>query len=300
MSDTTVNDPAAIEREIRQTQEDMSRTVEKIGSQLNFKNVFNALLDKADENNVDARMLLDGARRNPVALGLIAAGAIWLVSDNDSKLPTRSDNSLADTASKTKPRRYGAHDYTAHMSSVEQRADEDAAAYQRRRDIARSNYFMIERGPDEDDTSFRSRLDAMTDGYRKTTHAWADSARNAGESTKQASQALAGQAQKLSGQAQRLYSGNPLLGGLVAAIVGAVAGSALPVTDMEESRLGDLGRQAKDALAAGTSKLGSQLHEQKDTLVEQADAALQPQRNDSAQDDPSRMSAQGQPFIAAQ
>src|SRR5687768_17249394 len=87
-SDTIQQDPEAIERDIRRTQEDMSRTVDKIGDQLTARNLFNALLDKADENNVDARMLLDGARRNPMALGLIAAGAIWLVSDKDSKFPT--------------------------------------------------------------------------------------------------------------------------------------------------------------------------------------------------------------------
>src|SRR4028119_1827871 len=93
MTDTTTTtdtqpDPAAIEQDIRRTQEDMSRTVDKIGNQLTARNIFNALLDKADENEVDARMLIDGARRNPVALGLIAAGAIWLVSDKDSKFPS--------------------------------------------------------------------------------------------------------------------------------------------------------------------------------------------------------------------
>jgi hypothetical protein len=64
----TNQDPAAIEQDIRRTQQDMSRTVNKISDQLTFRNIFNALLDKADENEVDARMLVDGARRNPIAL----------------------------------------------------------------------------------------------------------------------------------------------------------------------------------------------------------------------------------------
>ena len=89
MTDTTdTRDPATIERDIRRTQDDMSRTVEKIGDQLTPRNILNALLDKADQNDVDARMLLDGARRNPIALGLLAAGAIWLVSDKDAKIPS--------------------------------------------------------------------------------------------------------------------------------------------------------------------------------------------------------------------
>src|SRR5215217_6281845 len=87
-SNNSTQNPDAIERDIRRTQEDMSRTVDKIGDQLTLKNVFNSLLDKADENGVDSHYLVDGARRNPIALGLIAAGAIWLVSDKNSKFPS--------------------------------------------------------------------------------------------------------------------------------------------------------------------------------------------------------------------
>ena len=77
-TDPSTQDPAAIEQDIRRTQEDMSRTVDKIGNQLTMRNLFDALLDKADENDVDARYLLDGARRNPIALGLIAAALTFI------------------------------------------------------------------------------------------------------------------------------------------------------------------------------------------------------------------------------
>ena len=122
MTDPTTEDPAAIEQDIRRTQEDMSRTVDRIGDQLNFRNLFNALLDKADENDVDARMLVDGARRNPIALGLIAAGAIWLVSDKDSKFPTlKSDGSRKPWKSHDKDLDIHHRDYVSHMASVEMR-----------------------------------------------------------------------------------------------------------------------------------------------------------------------------------
>ena len=97
MTSNIAEDPSAIEREIRRTQENISSTVEKIGDQLSIKNLFNAMLDKAEDKNIDTNMLIDGASRNPVALGLIAAGAIWLVSDKDSKLPSLSSRNL-DTA----------------------------------------------------------------------------------------------------------------------------------------------------------------------------------------------------------
>src|SRR5215212_9531044 len=170
-SDNSTQSPDAIERDIRRTQEDMSRTVDKIGDQLTLKNVFNALLDKADENGVDANYLVEGARRNPVALGLIAAGTIWLVSDKDSKLPSLPSRNKS-KPSESDELDLGSHDihhrdYVSHMSSLEMREDEDPLAYQRRRDVHRASFLMCEQRPDEDDRSFRQRLDDMTEKFRE-------------------------------------------------------------------------------------------------------------------------------------
>src|SRR5215213_848962 len=145
--DTTHEDPAAIERDIRRTQDDMSRTVDRLGDQLTMKNLFNALLDKADENGVDAHYLVDGARRNPIALGLIAAGAIWLVSDKDSKFPSLPRKSRGQRDRDD----YDVHhrDYVSHMSAIERGEGEDPLVYQRRRDLARANFLMCERRHDE-------------------------------------------------------------------------------------------------------------------------------------------------------
>ncbi len=268
MTDMTSEDPAAIEREIRRTQDDMSRTVDKIGDQLSIKNVFNALLDKADENNVDARMLFDGARRNPIALGLVAAGAIWLVSDKDSKLPSLPSKSGKPGGIDVDDQYIHHRDYVSHMSAVEQRADEDAMGYQRRRDIARSNFFMVERDHEEDDSSFRQRLDAMTDKFREKRRAWAEDVSQAQDATKQKAQAAVG-------KAQDLYAGNPLVGGILAAAVGAAFGSALPITRQEQDKLGSLGEKARDVIDDNKEQVTSQLREKKDELLDKADAALQ-------------------------
>src|ERR671913_1465284 len=90
-------DPAAIERDIRRTQDQMSRTVDRIGDQLTPRNLMNALLDKAEDNDIDARYLIDGARRNPLALAMVAGGLIWLVSDSDAKLPKLGSGSSSTT-----------------------------------------------------------------------------------------------------------------------------------------------------------------------------------------------------------
>ncbi len=268
MTDTTTADPAVIEQEIRRTQDSMSRTVDKIGDQLSIKNIVNSLLDKADENDVDARMLLDGARRNPIALGLIAAGAIWLVSDKDSKIPSlpsksgKPDNDFDDLDIHHR-------DYVSHMSAIDQRGDEDTLSYQRRRDIARSNFFMVERDYDEDDTTFRQRLDGMTDKFRDKRQAWAESSSNAQTAAKQKAAAAAS-------KTKDFYASNPLVGGILAAAVGAAFGSALPITRQEQDKLGGLGDKARDVIDENKEQVTSQLRDKKDELLDKADSALKP------------------------
>ena len=262
-------DPAAIERDIRRTQDDMSKTVEKIGDQFTARNMFNALLDKADQNDVDARMLIDGARRNPIALGLIAVGAIWLVSDKDSKIPSLgSDEPDKSDPPESAKDDIGHRDYISHMSSVEMREGEDPFAYQRRRDIARSNYFMVERKHDEDDHGFRQRLDDVAESFREKRKAWAHSSEQAGTAAKQ----KAGQALTAT---QDAYSSNPLVGGMLAATVGAMFGSALPISRQEQEKLGSLGEQARDMASEQKDQLTEQLRDKKDELVEKADQKLQ-------------------------
>jgi hypothetical protein len=280
MSDTrTTADPEVIEQDIRRTQDEMSRTVDKIGDQLSVKNLFNALLDKADENNVDARYLLDGARRNPIALGLIAAGAIWLVSDKDSKFPSKT-HFKSDSGNDTDfdYSDIDHRDYVSHMSSFEMRDDEDPLAYQRRRDLHRANFMMVERNHDEDDHSFRERLDGMTEKFREKRRAWSDSTSQAGSATKaKGQQALA--ATKQTGQqavskAQDVYGSNPLVGGILAAAIGAALGSTIPVTRQEQEKLGGIGEKARDMAGEQKDKLTEQVIEKKDQLLEKADQKL--------------------------
>lgn len=271
MNDQTHQDPAEIERDIRRTQEEMSRTVDAIGDQLTPRNLLNALLDKAEGNNVDARMLLDGARRNPLALAMIAGGAIWLVSDNDAKLPKlERHKSEPDTGLALDPHH---RDYISHMERVEMRDGEDFASYQRRRDAARANYFMVERGHDEDDHSFRQKLDQAAEAFRSRRHAWADNTRYAGKAVAGGGRAAIGSA---AGKGQELYGSNPLIGGLVAAAAGAFLGSLLPETETEQQALGSIGEKARNAASEHADQMISAAREKKDDLVTAAQEHVAP------------------------
>jgi ElaB/YqjD/DUF883 family membrane-anchored ribosome-binding protein len=278
MSDIDTQDPAAIEREIRETQNNMSSTIDKIGDQLSIKNMFNALLDKADENNIDARMVLDGARRNPVALGLIAAGTIWLISEKDAKLPSFSN--LSGKQKGQSPSNSGSEqdDYLLHMSSVERYADEDDTAYQQRHDKARSSFFNVEREPDEEDGAFRKRLDAMSESFRQKRHDISHRSSQFRDSAKEkASTAVY--------KTKDLFSENPIVGGMVAAAVGAAFGASLPVTEQEKGKLGPIGDKLRQTVGAKTEEATTKFREKKDELLEKADTALQPaEPSDSIQD----------------
>jgi hypothetical protein len=295
--DTTADDPAAIEQDIRRTQDEMSKTVDRLGNQLSAKNLFNALLDKADENGVDAQYLIDGARRNPIALGLIAAGAIWLVSDKDSKfpsMPSRGKKPQAGTKDEFDLHGHDVHhrDYVSHMSALDMREGEDELSYQRRRDVHRANFLMCERRPDEDEHSFRSRLDEMTEAFRAKRRAWSGTVSQSGAAVSQKTRETARQA---SSKAQDMFSTNPLVGGILAAAVGAAFGSALPVSRQEQEKLGSVGLKAREMASEQTDQLKSKAMEKKDELLEKADRKLQ---QDGGQGQPEQ-AGQAEPALQA-
>lgn len=261
MTDTTTSttqDPAEIERDIRRTQNEMSRTVDRLGDQLTPRNLINSLLDKADDNNIDARYLIDGARRNPLALAMIAGGAIWLVSDSDAKLPSFGSGSTSTTDSDHHDPVH--RDYIAHMERLERTPYEDEQAYQRRRDLHRANYLMLDKGHEEDDHSFRQRLDDAAEKLRQKRRAWSDSASHMGTSARESGTAAMT-------KAQDAYASNPLIGGLIAAAVGAIFGTALPLSRTEEEQLSGVGETARDMIGEQKDKLVSTAREKKDELM---------------------------------
>ena len=281
MTQTHTRDPDEIEREIRRTQDDMSRTVDRIGEQMTPRSMLNALLDKAEGNDIDARRLLDGARRNPLALGLISVGTIWLISDYDAK-PSAFTSSSGSGSSGQSTGRYDYdpdhRGYVEHMSRIQRLQDEDDLAYQRRRDEARGSYLMIERDHDEDHKSYRSRLDDATKSMREKRDRFADTARERShtmaQSARDGSRQVAQQGRRVANKGRDLYYENPLLGGFAAALVGAVAGSALPVTRTEREQLGPQGASVIDQAEAKARNLGDKALQKKDEVVDKADNAM--------------------------
>ncbi|MCA1661616.1 MAG: DUF3618 domain-containing protein [Novosphingobium sp.] len=264
MTDTATRDPETIERDIRRTQDRLSDTVDRIGDQLSGRNILNALFDKTGTGKIDADTVIDTVRRNPLAVAMIAGGAIWLLSDSDAKL------SSLGIGKGDKPDHDPHHrDYVSHMGSVQWQEGEDPLAYQRRRDIARANYFMVERRHEEDESGFRQRLDEVADAFREKRRAWSEQGHDAAVSVGEAGQrALRG--------AQQGFTSNPLLGGIAAAAVGAIFGTVLPLTQTEQDKLGDIGEKARDLAGEQKDKLTEAVREKKDELVEKVEQNAQP------------------------
>ena len=267
MTQTETRNPEEIEAEIRRTQRDMSRTADQIGDQLTPRRLFNSLLDKADESGVDAHYLLDQARRNPIALGMIAIGGLWLVSDSDARAKTITDKFGGEPAPGDEHDHAHHRGYVEHMARIEPRADEDQTAYRYRRDCARASYLMIEQRHDEDENSFRKRLDEATDSLREQRENVARKAREMGGRTRRG-------ASRFAGKAERTYQENPLIGGFLAALAGAMAGAAFPATRMEEEQLGEYGADAIDAARDKARQAGDMAREKKDEAVDQAERKM--------------------------
>jgi hypothetical protein len=72
-----------------------------------------------------------------------------------------------------------------------------------------------------------------------------------------------------------MYDSNPLVGGILAAAVGAALGSTIPVSRQEREKLGSVGLKAREMATEQKDQLTSKAMEKKDELLQKADEKLQ-------------------------
>jgi hypothetical protein len=86
------NREAVIERDVVRTQDEIGDTVEKLEEKLNPRNVADAFIG---EDGMDtAKEAFEVARRNPLPVGLIAIGAVWLFATSDAPMIRELRNRL--------------------------------------------------------------------------------------------------------------------------------------------------------------------------------------------------------------
>lgn len=288
----------AIERDIERTQNSISDTVEELQERFSPRALMNSVLG---DNGDGSDQLVHAAKTNPLGVALIGAGALMLASGRDGGSLTSGLSSLKSKVTggsnnrgvPAEPSDPHHRAYLAHMNMVEHRDDEPADTYRRRRDTARASYFMLEQRHDEDESSFRKRLDEASDKLRERTsafgdwlsgegHRLSDGASSAAGSVSDASSSAAGSVRsggrRAAYQAERAYEQNPMVGGLIAAAVGAILGAVIPETRYEDEMLGEYGDAARSKagdLADTAKSKASDLAEQgKDKAADAAETAL--------------------------
>lgn len=81
------SDEAAIENEVRRTQDEMGETVNKLEEKLNPRDMARSAL--GDEGTDIAKEAVEVTRQNPISVALIAIGVIWLLATSRSPMIRR-------------------------------------------------------------------------------------------------------------------------------------------------------------------------------------------------------------------
>lgn len=277
----------AIERDIERTQNTISDTVEELQERFSPRALMDSILgDSGDGSD----QLVQAAKSNPLGVALIGAGALMLASGRDGSSVTSGLSSLKDKVSgrsnnrgvPAEPSDPHHRAYLAHMNMVEHRDNEPADSYRRRRDTARASYFMLEQRHDEDESSFRTRLDDASDKLRERTSAFGDWLSEEGHRLSDGASSAAGSVKSGSRQAayraERAYEENPMVGGLIAAAVGAILGAVIPESRYEDEMLGEYGETARSKAGeladTAKAKASDLADEGKEKAASAAQAAL--------------------------
>jgi hypothetical protein len=96
------SNPEAIERDIERTQEAIGETINQIEEKLTPGEVSRSVL--GDDGQQWVREGLRMARENPVPVGMIAIGAIWLLATSNSPLIKRISERLSRTVHGSDPK----------------------------------------------------------------------------------------------------------------------------------------------------------------------------------------------------
>lgn len=278
----------AIERDIEKTQNSISDTVEQLQERFSPRALMNSVLgDDGDGSD----KLVNAAKTNPLGVALLGAGALMLASGRTGSSISSGVSSLTDRIGgrsnnrgvPAEPSDPHHRSYLAHMNAVNHMEGEHADDYRRRRDRARSSYFMIEQGHDEEESSFRKRLDDAGEALRSRTAAFGDMLSSGGQSVSDGASSAAGWVgdtasstgsslraggRRASAKAQAGYEQNPLVGGLIAAAVGAILGAVIPETSYEDEMLGEYG----DAARSKAGELADTAKSKASDLAEQGKA----------------------------
>jgi hypothetical protein len=266
---------AQIERNLAQTRARMDNRLGELQDRLSPNQLVNdALSHFGGENGADfTQTLIAKAKANPLPAALVGVGLIWLMASSQRK----------------QDRRPSAHvDLPARLRSAEagvvRLEDEHPDIHASRLDDARGQVLGVARQATDTASSYSQRIkDAVASAAqsaRETAHDLQSgilhTVGHLGDQARQGSDAFGagGAASSRSlGGALASVTGNPIMFGTAAALVGLVAGVLIPVSDEEQQALGNMADQlrskgrglAQDIVDRGAQVAGDALGAAKDS-----------------------------------
>lgn len=255
------NDTSGLEADITEERNALARSLDELSSEFSPEKLVNSVGDTLKSQSESlANTIVQGARENPVALGLMGAGLAWLLVSKSTDSTQNKGHATYDTPPAPGPKR-----------------DHEASSLSDPGRIAAAGGQMHE--PRHDDPS---RLDTAKTYVRQTAQQMRDTLNDGTEKLSDAARARVVQAREKALDAQarveatagravrsgrNFYTENPLIVGAGIAVAGAAVAFALPRTDTED-RL--YGRQ-RDALVHEAERI---FHEEVERAKSMGEAAV--------------------------
>ena len=249
MADAT-DDTDQIERDLVQTRARMDRRLDELGDRLQPNQLVNdALAQVTGGDGADfAQTLIAKAKANPIPAALAGVGIAWLMASSQNK------------ASRGEP------DLHTRLRSAEtgvvRLQDEHPDVHASRLDDARGQVLGVARNASDTAASYGQRI---KEAMASATQSLKEVSHDLGSSTSDAVGRLS--------TGKGGLTGNPVVLGSAAALVGLVAGVLIPVSEQEENALGTVagrlrtqGRDlAQDVVNRGAQVAGDALGAVKDS-----------------------------------
>ncbi|MGK6323107.1 DUF3618 domain-containing protein [Sphingomonas sp. DT-51] len=271
-----LSDTDQIEQDLAQTRKRLDQRLDALQGKMAPAQIVNDTFAHlgGDDGAAFTGRLIDKAKANPLAVGLVGLGFVWL-------LATREPNGTAHGIE--------ADELSMRLRSAESRVvrahDEHEDAYRERLDAVRGSVLGIERHQDEPAGSYADRIKSAV---RSARHGLSDVSQHAGASVAHAYSSITGQlgrhahnlqqgsgnmAQNTQANISSLTSNPIALGGL-AAVAGLIVGSLLPTSETEErafgATAGKLKAAASDAAQELADKGGQVVNQALDTARDSA------------------------------
>lgn len=216
------------------------------------------------------------AKSNPMPVLLTGVGLAWLIAGGR---PSQPDTSTERASSAGATSGMSADDYEAWTThdrvaqfelDCSRTPDEPHDDWQTRLHAARASALELDRGSNEDEGSFRARVEAAAEAVRskgtaarnrirETLVGARDSATQTIHDGGEALRGLADGVKAQGGSATKavlaLHQSNPLVTGALGVALGALLGSLLPQGEQEDQALGDLADKGLGSVAAGAEAL---------------------------------------------